>query len=211
MTLATHPTGAPFAARRQRIVEAAARLFADAPYGEVHMDALAAEAGVAKPTLYRYFATKELLFIEALEQTLTKLRGDIEAIRAEPQPSETRLRRIVTLILNRIGRLAPAIQAAESASTDSATQSRRILRQGFRNLRQAIGGLVVDGHEEGLFGRVDPDLAALVILGGIRMAAHAQIGAHELADSMSDLFIHGLRSGGAPSRSAPALTTGAFA
>src|SRR3954453_18106467 len=143
----THPTGAPFAARRQRIVEAAARLFADAPYGEVHMDALAARAGVAKPTPYPYFATKELLFIEALEQTLTKLRGDIEAIRAEPQPSETRLRRIVTLILNRVGPLAPAIQAAESAGTESATQSRRVLRQGFRNLRQAIGGVISDGLE----------------------------------------------------------------
>src|SRR3954471_4036388 len=205
------PISAPFAARRQRIVQAAARLFADAPYAEEHMDAMAAEAGVCKPTLYRYFANKELLFVETLEETLTKLRAEIEAIRAEPGPSEARLRRIVGLVLNRIGRLAPAIQAAESASTDSATQSRRVLRQGFRNLREAIGGLVLDGHEEGLFGRVDPDLAALVILGGIRMAAHAQIGAHELADTVSDLFIHGLRSGGAPSRSAPALTTGAFA
>ena len=206
------PISAPFAARRQRIVDAAARLFADAPYAEVHMDAVAAAARVAKPTLYRYFATKEELFVEALEQTLTRLRGEIEAIRAEPQPSEARLRRTVALILNRIGRLAPAIQAAESASTDSATQSRRVLRQGFRNLRQAIGGLVVDGHDEGVFGRVDPDVAALVILGGIRMAAHAQIGAHELADSMSDLFLHGLSSGGEPTRRpAPALTSGAFA
>src|SRR3954470_5204050 len=102
MTLATHPTGAPFAARRQRIVEAAARLFADAPYGEVHMDALAAEARGAKPTLYRYFAKKDLLFIGAPEEPLTKLRGGIEAIRAEPQPRETRLRRIGALNLNRI-------------------------------------------------------------------------------------------------------------
>src|SRR3954453_18738297 len=188
----TSPIGAPFAARRQRIVEAAARLFADAAYAEVHMDAIAAEAGVAKPTLYRYFATKEELFIEALEQTLTRLRGEIEAIRAEPQPSEARLRRIVALILTRIGRLAPAIQAAESASTDSATQSRRVLRQGFRNLREAIGGLVLDGHEERFFGPGEPRPAALVIPGGIRMATHAQIGAHELADTMSDLFIHGL-------------------
>ena len=198
--------------RRSELTREAARLFAHAPYAEVHMDAIAAAAGVAKPTLYRYFATKEELFIEALEQTLTTLRAEIEAIRAEPGPSEARLRRIVGLILNRIGRLAPAIQAAESASTDSATQSRRVLRQGFRNLRQAIGGLVLDGHEEGLFGRVDPDLAALVILGGIRMAAHAQIGAHELADTVADLFIHGLRSDGEPSpRPTPVLTSGAFA
>src|SRR3954454_21199403 len=109
-----------FVKRRQRSAQAAVRLFTEHAYAEVHMDAIAAAAGVAKPTLYRYFATKEELFIEALEQTLTRLRGEIEAIRAEPGPSEARLRRIVTLILNRIGRLAPAIQAAESASTASA-------------------------------------------------------------------------------------------
>ena len=71
-----------FAARRARIVEAAARLFAEAPYAEVHMDAIAAAASVAKPTLYRYFPHKELLFVEALEQTLTQLRIEIEDIGA---------------------------------------------------------------------------------------------------------------------------------
>ena len=89
------------AARRARIVEAAARLFAAAPYAEVHMDAIAAAASVAKPTLYRYFPHKELLFVEALEQTLTQLRIEIEDIRAEPEPVERRLRRMIALILTR--------------------------------------------------------------------------------------------------------------
>jgi AcrR family transcriptional regulator len=201
-----------FAARRARIVEAAARLFAEAPYAEVHMDAIAAAASVAKPTLYRYFPHKELLFVEALEQTLTQLRIEIEDIGAEPEPVERRLRRMIALILTRVGRLAPAIQASETASSQSAADSRRVLRQGFRNLRAAIGSIVAEGGRDGDFAPVDPDLAALAILGSVRMAAHARIGAHELSDAVADLFINGLRAAEARSRrAAPALTSGAFA
>ena len=176
------------------------------------MDAIAAAAAVAKPTLYRYFPHKELLFVEALEQTLTQLRIEIEDIRAEPEPVERRLRRMIALILTRVGRLAPAIQASEMASSQSAADSRRVLRQGFRNLRAAIGSIVAEGGRDGDFAPVDPDLAALAILGSVRMAAHARIGAHELSDAVADLFINGLRAAEARSRrAAPALTSGAFA
>src|SRR5215204_2993929 len=140
-----------FAARRARIVEAAARLFAVAPYAEVQMDAIAAAASVAKPTLYRYFPHKELLFVEALEQTLTQLRIEIEDIRAEPELVERRLRRMIALILTRVGRLAPAIQASETASSQSAADSRRVLRQGFRNLRAPIGAHEISDAVADLF------------------------------------------------------------
>ena len=202
--------GPAFAARRRRIVEAAARLFAEAPYAEVHMDAIAAAAAVAKPTLYRYFPTKERLFVEALDATLSGLKAELEGVRAGAGSAEARLRRMIALVLSRVGRLAPAIQASESASEASAADSRRVLRQGFRNLREVIGGVVAEGTGEGGFGPIDPDLAALVILGGVRMAAHAQVRAHELPEAMADLFLNGLRSPDISSRrSAPAI--GAFA
>ena len=202
--------GPAFAARRRRIVEAAARLFAEAPYAEVHMDAIAAAAAVAKPTLYRYFPAKEQLFVEALDATFSGLRAELEAVRAGAGSAEARLRRMIALVLSRVGRLAPAIQAAESASEASAADSRRVLRQGFRSLREAIGGVVAEGSRGLDFAPVDPDLAALLILGGVRMAAHAQVGAHELPDAMADLVLNGLRTPDAPSRSVPVLS-GAFA
>ena len=206
-----HDLGAPFAARRRRIVEAAARLFAEAPYAEVRMDAIAAAAAVAKPTLYRYFPTKERLFVEALDATLSGLKAELEAVRAGAGSAEARLRRMIALVLARVGRLAPAIQASESASEASAADSRRVLRQGFRNLREAIGGVVAEGARAGDFGPADPDLAALAILGGVRMAAHAQVGADRLPDAMADLFLNGLRNQDTPSRRSAPKLTGAFA
>ena len=51
----------------QAIVEAAARVFLKQGYGAASMDAIAAEAGVSKQTVYSHFGAKEALF-EAIIQ-----------------------------------------------------------------------------------------------------------------------------------------------
>ena len=57
--------------RRRRFVDAALRVLA-AQGPELNMDAVAAEAGVTKPVLYRYFQDKAAL-IEALDERGTEL------------------------------------------------------------------------------------------------------------------------------------------
>ena len=118
------PSGSVFAKRRRRIVQAAVRLFTEYPYANVHMDAVAAAASVAKPTLYRYFATKEALFIEALECALEEVRHEVHLLRTGTGLIEDRLRRVVTCVLDRVGRLTPAIRAVESQSSDLGERSR---------------------------------------------------------------------------------------
>jgi TetR/AcrR family transcriptional regulator, mexJK operon transcriptional repressor len=50
------------ALKRQRILDAALQVFAQEGYAGTSMDAIAAAAGVSKPTLYTYFGAKEQLF-----------------------------------------------------------------------------------------------------------------------------------------------------
>lgn len=181
--------------RRERIVLAALRLFSEQPYGDVHMDGIAASARVAKPTLYRYFATKEALFIAALEHALAELGREIERMRTASSTSEDRLRRIVGLMLDRVGRLSPAIQAVEGQSSDLGERSRMILRRGFASLREAIGRLLADGVEDGELGDFDVELAVLLVLGGVRMAVHSAAATRtDLARSLVDILLGGLRA-----------------
>src|SRR5690349_13729339 len=182
------PNGSVFAKRRQRIVQAAVRLFAEHPYANVHMDAIAAVAGVAKPTLYRYFATKEVLFIEALECALDEVRHEVHGLCAGADPVEDRLRHVVTYVLDRIGRLTPAIRAVEGQSSDLGERSRTALRHGFRALKDEIVTLLAEGTRTDVFGRFDVEIAALVVLGGIRMAAHSNAGDQDIADATTDFL-----------------------
>ncbi|WP_018260397.1 TetR/AcrR family transcriptional regulator [Methylobacterium sp. WSM2598] len=188
--------------RSRRILEAGMRLFARMPYADVHMDAVAAAAGVAKPTLYRYVPTKEALFIAGLAWTLSDLREGIGATRAAGGDEAARLEAAVTLVLERVGQLSPALHAIESRSSEFGERSRRVLREGFDGLREALAALLRDGIAAGRFRVADVDLAAMMILGGIRMAAHGSGRAAPSTRDVAAFFLTGLQAGAAAPRPA---------
>lgn len=67
------------ASRQNEILEAAARLFAKRGYAETDTQLLADQLGVGKGTLYRYFPSKEQLFLAAVDRAMNKLREHIDA------------------------------------------------------------------------------------------------------------------------------------
>lgn len=70
-------------AKEARILEAAQQVFASAGYSGATMDAVATQAGLTKPTLYQYFASKEALF-----SAMMSARRD-DMLLAFEGPSET--------------------------------------------------------------------------------------------------------------------------
>ncbi|MFD7571442.1 TetR/AcrR family transcriptional regulator [Streptomyces sp. NPDC059810] len=69
------PTGPRAARKRQAIVRAARALFLREGFG-VGMDAIAAEAGVSKVTVYNHFGSKEALFTAVVAGGLDEPLGD---------------------------------------------------------------------------------------------------------------------------------------
>ncbi|WP_066094042.1 TetR/AcrR family transcriptional regulator [Xanthomonas massiliensis] len=62
--------------KRNAILEAARRLFFGQGFGGVSMDAIAAEAGVSKLTVYSHFGDKESLFSEAVRAQCSVMMPD---------------------------------------------------------------------------------------------------------------------------------------
>src|SRR5262245_21349203 len=73
-----------WAARQDEILDTAAKLFARHGYSETDAQLLADEVHVGKGTLYRYFHSKQDLFLAAADRVMIKLRhridGDIASI-----------------------------------------------------------------------------------------------------------------------------------
>jgi AcrR family transcriptional regulator len=65
--------------RREEIIDTAARLFARRGYSDTDTQVLADELGVGKGTLYRYFPSKQELFLAAVDRVMRKLGQCIDA------------------------------------------------------------------------------------------------------------------------------------
>src|SRR5438876_457803 len=67
------------ASRQEEILETAAKLFAKHGYADTDTQLLADTIGVGKGTLYRYFPSKQELFLAAADRVMRKLRLEIDA------------------------------------------------------------------------------------------------------------------------------------
>lgn len=70
----SHAMGAIQLQRRNRMIDAGLELFLQFGYRGVSMAAIAQKADVAKPTLYKYFADKETLFIAGVARFLLEAK-----------------------------------------------------------------------------------------------------------------------------------------
>lgn len=81
--------------RRQKMVAAASRLFAQLGYSECDMDRMATRLRIAKGTIYLYFASKEKLFLACVDSGMSQLQL---AVRAAEESTEDPFERIARAI-----------------------------------------------------------------------------------------------------------------
>lgn len=71
------------ARRQDEILDVATRVFADQGFRQADVQVMADRLGVGKGTIYRYFPTKEALFLAAADRGMRRLRECIDAGMAE--------------------------------------------------------------------------------------------------------------------------------
>lgn len=69
--------------KRRAILDAAAEIFGEQGYERASIDAIAAQAGVSKPTVYNHFGTKEQLFRDSIAEAAAQINiQSLEAVNA---------------------------------------------------------------------------------------------------------------------------------
>jgi AcrR family transcriptional regulator len=81
-------------AKERAILDSAAKVFATKPFHGVLIDEIAADAGIGKGTIYRYFETKDDLYFATTLYILDELAGLLSKDLAPEQSSACRLERI---------------------------------------------------------------------------------------------------------------------
>jgi AcrR family transcriptional regulator len=72
------------ARRKAQILDTAARVFATYGFANTQVQTIANHLGVGNGTVYRYFPTKEQLFLSAVERGLKELEAEMDAVLAQP-------------------------------------------------------------------------------------------------------------------------------
>lgn len=180
---------------RQAIVRAAEAVFSRADFHEVLTDDIAAEAGIGKGTLYRYFRSKEELYLAAIGEGLEALHATVKNVLSQDTPLQETLRRLVHTLIDYfwhkrdffvlMHRLEPKLKARERA----AWQARRA--EIVDMLRRMIDRAIATGE----VGQIHSRLAAEALLGMIRGVCVYRADSdrpNELAETVLRLFLLGL-------------------
>lgn len=156
------------AKRREEILAAAAELFAGRDYAAVQVDEVAKRAGVGKATLYRYFPSKEDLYLESLERALS---GMEERLNARPAPAATavsRLKTMVSALIDTLSEQLLTLKLMGGDQSDLADRTRRVLRRRSGQAAASLRQVLEDGVAAGEFRRIDTDITPLLIIGMVR-------------------------------------------
>jgi AcrR family transcriptional regulator len=180
--------------RREKILNAAAELFGAQPYDSVQMRDVAARAEVGKPTLYRYFPSKEELFLEVFKSGLDRLETEIaEILAAKDQPRKS-LERLLHALL---GALGSQVAALRLLTDDQSTVMRR-WRNEFRRRRRPIVDaarqILEAGVASGDFRTIDLETVPSMLIGIVRGGLIGAQGVpyDRFGSAMIDLVTHAL-------------------
>jgi AcrR family transcriptional regulator len=152
--------------RRDQVIAVARRLFGERGTTDVSMDDIAAEAGVARSTVYVYFANRDELLRACLKGMHNQLLDDVALSWEQNAEPAQRLERLIEGMLERIDddpaffRLALVVQG--SMSQGAAAVGTELAQIGL-NIARLISDLYVEGVAMGSFRDIDPDQATALI------------------------------------------------
>jgi TetR/AcrR family fatty acid metabolism transcriptional regulator len=187
--------------RRDQVIEVARRLFGERGSTDVSMDDIAAEAGVARSTVYVYFANRDELLRACLKGMHEQLLDDIaDSWEQDGEPTH-RLERLIEGMLERIDddpaffRLALVTQGTVVQGGEAVGNELALIGL---NIARLMRDLYIEGVAAGTFRDGDPDEAVDLIGQQIYGAMAVRAGeplprpAAETAARTCAFILHGL-------------------
>jgi AcrR family transcriptional regulator len=163
--MATERTSAQ-AEKRQLLLDAAVRVFAEKGYHAARVGDIAEEAGVAYGLLYHYFRSKDEVLETIFRTTWSNMLGTVESIAEMGGPAREQLRKVTEVILRTWRRDPDLVRVLVREVTRSPQLQRQVdeISAALRSL-QAI---IERGQEAGEFrADVDARLASVVWYGAL--------------------------------------------
>jgi AcrR family transcriptional regulator len=184
--------------RRDEILREAAHLFLESGYRGASMDAIAERVGIAKPTLYHYWRSKEDILYAIHKKYILPLLEQQRSYADRELAPDDQLRRCVRDMMESIsedpGYVRSFIEHGRELSEERVAEVRQIGREHRHLIEEAITA----GIEQGMFRKVNPAMGAYAVLGVASWATYwfqrgGSLSAGTLGEELADILLNGLR------------------
>ncbi len=187
--------------RRDQVIDVARRLFGERGSTDVSMDEIATQAGVARSTVYVYFANRDELLKACLKRMHTQLLEALATVWELDSDPRDRLRTLVRAMLDRVDE-SPAFFLLALVTQETVNQGGSALGSELAliglDVARLIQDLYIDGVTSDRFRPMDPDAATALIGQQLFGAMTVRAGdphpkpVAEAAIEVSDFLIRGL-------------------
>jgi TetR/AcrR family fatty acid metabolism transcriptional regulator len=187
--------------KRDLILKAATRVFAQNGFFQSQVADVARVAGVAAGTVYLYFKGKDDLLVSIFERSMKDvLREGRKAVDQIADPAE-RLRKIAQLHLDRVGRDKDHAVVFQVELRQSVKFMERFSESFLQDYFKLIRDAIADGQQAGAFRKdISATTATKIFFGALdEMATNWVLSRRKYdlsaeADAVVDLFINGVKA-----------------
>ncbi|MEQ8973994.1 MAG: helix-turn-helix domain-containing protein [Coleofasciculus sp. C1-SOL-03] len=186
---------------KQRILDAAQRLFASRGYNGTTTRDLAAKAGVAEGTLFRHFESKKAILVEVATQGWVELLTDLLTELSE-MGSYKAVAQVMRRRMMRMHENADMMRVCFMEAQFHPDLRDRIQSEVIAKMSDVAEAFFETAMERGIYRRTNPKVVARVFLGMFAVAGFSdetimEPGAslkevQEMAEGIADIFLNGV-------------------
>jgi TetR/AcrR family transcriptional regulator, fatty acid metabolism regulator protein len=188
--------------KRERILDAAVRVFAQEGFYNAKVAQIAHAAGVADGTIYLYFKSKDDLLISLFEDRMERVNETLRAALGSSKSATDRLRAIVRLHLELVAENRHMAEVITVELRQSSKFVKEYKNPKFAEFLRLIASAIADGQAAGELRRdLDPQVISRALFGALDEIALAwlvkgkdRIDLSHAAEQLGLLFIDGLRA-----------------
>ena len=186
--------------KREAVLRAAARCFADRGIEATTMDDVASILGVTKPTVYRLFRDKSALVEACFSRACQPFMDALNATRAEGGSAVQQLRRYMTADLHTMIEDEFGQMLMMPGIVDLYSEGSPAYRRGMEQIRRGVQEIIQEGIRDGeLKKSLDPRLLSLALFATFNRVVrwYDPRGSYSLdtiADRYFDIFLEGIRA-----------------
>jgi AcrR family transcriptional regulator len=192
-------------ARREQILNGAARVFSKKGYHASTVDEIAKELGLTKASIYYYVSDKSDLLYQLYKRAMTMLLESQAAIMARPDPPDAKLQAMIEEYVRIVGG-ATAMYSVVVLREHHALPSRKrkeiiAMRDQYEQVYQQC---IQEGIEQGIFEAQDVKMASYVVLGALNWIPNwynprGSLSKEQIGKMFAEQLVRGLRRVPCPS------------